>query len=161
MGYPKYMTDEQLFAFGFEPTDDDPRIARHKLYPRQSVRYRCPSCSRWSSNLLHGLCRQCFVGRKAVGLGRQFEKVYECCGDAACDSWQAVLSLIRAYGLPVEQCHDGNGAYVRTAIPNEWPEGRITSFHADINEHTVSKHGARTVQCARTGSLRSKLPKKR
>jgi ssDNA-binding Zn-finger/Zn-ribbon topoisomerase 1 len=160
VGFPKYMTDEELFAFEFAVSPDNPTFARHKLYPHLSVRYRCPSCNLWASTMKGGtklVCEQCHKGGKPIKKSTQFDKLYDCCGDRECNTWREVLHLFRHYGLPIENCHDGFGGYLRISLPDAWSQEERFEFHARINEFSVSKFGARKVECTRTGKLRSKL----
>lgn len=158
------MTDEELFAFGFEVTPDNPFLARHKLYPRLSVRYRCPSCNLWASTMKGGkqlVCEQCHKGGTPIKKSKQFEKLYECCTDRNCETWREVLQLFHHLDVPIINCHDGFGAYLQIQIPDTWSVEERLQFHAKINDYSVSKFGARKVKCHRTAKLRSKLPKSR
>lgn len=162
MGYPKYMTDEELLVFGFAVCPDNPCLARHKEYPHLSVRYRCPSCNLWASTMKGGkqlVCEQCHKGGKAIRKSKQFAKLYECCGKHDCETWREILNLFDHYELPTEKCHDGFGGYLQIRLPDSWSQEQRLQFHTKINDYSVSKFGARKVKCSRTGRLRSKLPK--
>ena len=162
MGYPKYMTDEELFAFGFAVSPDNPSLARHKLYPQISVRYRCSLCNIWASSMGSGkelVCAQCHKGGKPIKKSKQFEKLYECCGKHDCETWREILDLFKQNNLPINNCHDGFGGFLQISIPDTWSQKQRLEFHVKINNYSVSKYGARKVQCRRTGKLRSKLPK--
>ena len=110
MSYPKYMTDEELAAFGFRVSDDNPTLAKHKLYPNLSVRYRCPSCNLWASTMKGGttlVCEQCHQGGRKVDTEKQFRKLYQCCTSQGCPTWDAAKQLLREHGVEITDCQDG------------------------------------------------------
>ena len=162
MSYPKYMNDEQLLAFGFAVCPDNPMMAEHKLYPNLSVRYRCPSCNLWASTMKGGIqmvCEQCHKGGRKIQTERQFKKLYKCCTDDSCETWQAALKMLTDLGIQIENCHDGFGAYLDLSVTDDWPTEERLHLHVEINKYSVSKSGARKVECDGTGKLRSQLPR--
>jgi len=161
VGYPKYMNDEELAAFGFVPTDEDPSLAKHFIYPTLTVRYHCPSCKLWASTMKGGrvlVCEQCHKGGRPIKTGGQFKKVYACCQNSKCETWQKLLALLSDAGVCFENCHDGFGGYVELLFPTTWSLQDRINMHWKINDYCVSKHGARKVDCKKTGRLRSKVP---
>ena len=161
MGYPKYMNDEELAAFGFVPTDDDPLLAKHTIYPSLTVRYRCPNCDLWASTMKGGrilLCEQCHKGGRPILTGGQFKKVYSCCQDPKCNTWQQLVAMLNEAGVDFEDCHDGFGGYIELRFPRSWSLQDRIDMHWKINVYCVSKHGARKANCKKKGKMRSKVP---
>ncbi len=161
MSYPKYMTDEQLAAFGFRVLEDNPTMAEHRVFPSLSVRYRCPSCNLWASTMKGGVtlvCEQCHKGGPRIDTEKQFHKLYQCCSDQECETWQAAKMLLREHGVEIIDCHDGFGDYFNLSAIKEWPLTRRLRLHVNINQYSVSKFGARKLQCDSTGELKSQLP---
>jgi hypothetical protein len=161
MSYPKYMTDEQLSAFGFEVLPNNSMHAQHKLYPRLSIRYRCPSCNLWASRVMGGaelVCEQCAKGGRPIKTAGQFDKLYQCCTDSDCETWAQVVDLLEHYGVAMEPCHDGFGSYHRLKLPANWSQDERLEFHARIGDFSVSRYGGRKVQCNPRRKMRSKLP---
>jgi len=162
MSYPKYMIDEQLAAFGFRVLGDNPTMAKHKLYPNLSVRYRCPSCNLWASTMKGGktlVCEQCHKGGQKINTEKQFRKLYQCCTNRECPTWRAAKTLLTEHGVEIIDCHDGFGSYLDLSPIEQWPLEKKLSLHVDINQYSASKFGARKLQCDSTGQLKSQLPK--
>ena len=161
MGYPKYMNDEQLAVYGFAVSLDNPTLAAHKIYPALTVRYRCPRCNLWASTMKGGkelVCEQCHKGGRPIKTTSQFKKIYCCCQNQQCETWQQLLSLLHESELLFENCHDGFGGYIELHFPSSWSLQDRIDFHWKINDYCVSKHSARKVQCKKTGKLRSRIP---
>lgn len=162
MGYPKTMTDEELHAFGFAVSSDNPALAEHKVYRRKTVRYRCPTCNLWVSKLTGGKvmeCDQCRVGKKPAIPKAQFRKLYQCCSNSDCESMRDAYQILKQFGVKYEPCHDGFGSYLDLSIPESWTMDQKCRLHDALGNISVSKHRARKVQCAARPQMRSKLPK--
>ena len=162
MSYPKYMTDEQLAAFGFAVDNSAQEFARHTIYPNLSVRYRCPRCDLWASTMKGGatmVCEQCHKGGRKIDTEKQFQKLYQCCSNRDCRTWIEAKNMLRKHSVEIVDCHDGFGGYLDISSIKEWPVQRRIELHVDINQYSVSKFGARKLQCDQTGKLRSQLPK--
>ena len=162
MGYPKYMTDEQLAVFGFAVSADNPTLATHKIYPTLTVRYRCPRCNLWASTMMGGkelVCEQCFKGGRPIKTNAQFKKIYRCCQSEQCKTWRQLLSLLHESQVPFKKdCHDGYGEYIELDFPTNWSLQDRIDLHWKINDYCVSKYGGRKAQCKKTGKLRSRIP---
>ena len=161
MSYPKYMTDEGLVVFAFAIDPDNPERATSKNYPTLTRRCRCPKCGLWASTMKGGkgklVCEQCHKGGKPATPSKQFRKIYECCGNESCPTWQAVLSILRRYGVSTDSSYDRFGSYVWATPLPEWDQETIVRFHLDLSQHCVSKNAGRKAECKKTGTLRSKL----
>ncbi len=46
------MNHEELHAFGFAISPDDPTLAVHLVYPNLTCRYLCPTCNIWVAKSL-------------------------------------------------------------------------------------------------------------
>lgn len=163
MGYPRYMHDEELAAFGFAPTDDDSTVAKSRIYPNLTRRYRCPKCNLWASTVKGGpelVCEQCYRGGLPIETNGQFKKIYRCCESPGCERWRELRKMLDDAGVTFEDDRDGFGGYAELIFPMSWSEQDRIDMHWKINAYCVSKHGARKVECKKTGKLRSKVPGK-
>jgi hypothetical protein len=105
------------------------------------------------------VCRQCFIGRPPIKTTNQFKKIYSCCQNQQCETWLKVLSLLSESGVDYKKnCHDGYGWYIELDFPSAWPMKKRLEIHRRINDFCVCKHGARKVQCSKSGRLRSRIP---
>ena len=145
MSYPKYMDDEQLRAFGFVVSPDDPREAYHKLHPNFSRRHRCSKCRIWASVVTGGeehVCDRCRLGRQRA-VNRQYSKLYVCCDRDECPTRQETLHLLCSHGIDAELQHDGFGEFFSLEDAKSISAGERCELQDKIAAHSMSKFGGR------------------
>jgi hypothetical protein len=162
MGYPKNMNHEELHAFGFVVSPDDPTLAVHLVYPKLTCRYLCPTCNIWVGKISGGKvmqCDACRIGKKNKVGTMQFNKLYRCCPDQNCTSMSQAYATLDAFAVSWEPCHDGFGGYLLMNIPKSWTLDERCKFHSALANFCDSFQKARKVICSKKQKTRSKLPK--
>lgn len=164
MGYPKYLTDEQLAYHGFVVDKADKDLATHEVYPRLSCRHRCSKCGLWTTQALGisgkpQICQPCIWGKPVTS--SQINKLYVCCDDANCPTRQKADVLLKSMNQETIPSGDGFGRHFKLNLDSSIRRSARIKLHLTLSRMSMSKFGARKLMCPKAGKVRSKLPRGR